>query len=923
MMQSGQGFGAMPPLHVTQGFQYYRLPHAKYGSPLSPNYLKDTPPGGEGFPRENCILELRKEKSRDAARSRRGKENYEFYELAKMLPLPSAITSQLDKASIIRLTISYLKLKEFASNGDPPWISKQSNSAPLNNGKGKGGSSSRSLASRPLTTVVELFDDHQGTHILQSLDGFGFALAADGRFLYVSETVSIYLGLSQVELTGSSVFDYVHQQDHVEFAEQLGISLNQGQPMPSPTLSDDAPSSPAPSLMTMNNSTYKGLERTFCIRMKSTLTKRGCHFKSSGYRVVLLLCHLRPQAYPNTNRKSSPSQPPTLMGLVAVAIALPPPSINEVRLESDMFVTRLTFDFKIAHCEPRVSELLDYTAEELTGKNMYALCHGEDMPKLRACHVDLIQKGQVMSSYYRIMNKSGGYTWIQTCATVVITTKNSDEQSIICVNYVISGIEHENCIMDCSQMIGGCAQVENVKSGEDRVQKEYSNSQQSPDDVEHDKDDDHCKDHEESCDSPMSDKRVNNGNEHQLVQMSNEHEPPPNSGSQMAKEDLKVRGSNIGVGNKRGRKPKEKRLLLDMDRKRRRYHPQRMTMIAQQQLQQQGSHQLHRIGKKSSSRPTSPRSNSPIECSTKVHCDESDEEDAESPHGRSNWNRHDGRVDYPSSAEELANNTSVKDIEDAMNKHLPLIQTKELGEGKQRTTIQWIGGTPAAQQGTSGPSLSASALLRQLYVNRESVIRSNVHATRSPFFGASVDLQATLPTPPGGAVGPVDGSTYADPFVLSSKLPLGHPGDTPYAYPTPYATEAYGAMTPPSSVSPRDKLHPTVVGGFSETSGRWIDSAGGTGNGGNGGSGGMDTGTGSSSSHLPLKPQVYTAVPGLEPPPFPAHTQQGTLGNSGLILSEKESFMEFDFANLIQTESILSKYRIVVCTGCDDCVSEF
>ncbi|KAK2152034.1 hypothetical protein LSH36_341g02008 [Paralvinella palmiformis] len=67
------------------------------------------------------ILELRKEKSRDAARSRRGKENYEFYELAKMLPLPGAITSQLDKASIIRLTISFLKLRDFSSHGDPPW----------------------------------------------------------------------------------------------------------------------------------------------------------------------------------------------------------------------------------------------------------------------------------------------------------------------------------------------------------------------------------------------------------------------------------------------------------------------------------------------------------------------------------------------------------------------------------------------------------------------------------------------------------------------------------------------------------------------------------------------------------------------------------------------------------------------------------
>ena len=67
------------------------------------------------------ILELRKEKSRDAARSRRGKENYEFYELAKMLPLPTAITSQLDKASIIRLTIGYLRLRDFADNADPKW----------------------------------------------------------------------------------------------------------------------------------------------------------------------------------------------------------------------------------------------------------------------------------------------------------------------------------------------------------------------------------------------------------------------------------------------------------------------------------------------------------------------------------------------------------------------------------------------------------------------------------------------------------------------------------------------------------------------------------------------------------------------------------------------------------------------------------
>ena len=61
-----------------------------------------------------------KEKSKNAAKTRREKENGEFYELAKLLPLPSAITSQLDKASIIRLTTSYLKMRAVFPEGERP-----------------------------------------------------------------------------------------------------------------------------------------------------------------------------------------------------------------------------------------------------------------------------------------------------------------------------------------------------------------------------------------------------------------------------------------------------------------------------------------------------------------------------------------------------------------------------------------------------------------------------------------------------------------------------------------------------------------------------------------------------------------------------------------------------------------------------------
>lgn len=79
-----------------------------------PGLMVKAPPGP-------CLQAQRKEKSRNAARWRRGKENLEFFELAKLLPLPGAISSQLDKASIVRLSVTYLRLRRFAALGAPPW----------------------------------------------------------------------------------------------------------------------------------------------------------------------------------------------------------------------------------------------------------------------------------------------------------------------------------------------------------------------------------------------------------------------------------------------------------------------------------------------------------------------------------------------------------------------------------------------------------------------------------------------------------------------------------------------------------------------------------------------------------------------------------------------------------------------------------
>lgn len=864
-MQPVEGYGTLPmDLHVSpQGYHpYYR------------KGVQDEGPAQVAV--HSRILEMRKEKSRDAARSRRGKENYEFYELAKMLPLPAAITTQLDKASIIRLTISYLRLRDFSSHGDPPWNRdspppKSLKSGPMRN---------RSIA-------MDIFEQHQGTHILQSLDGFAFSLGSDGRFLYISETVSIYLGLSQVEMTGSSVFDYTHQQDHAEVAEQLGINLNQSnQSLSSPGSggSDDGstggPSTPtAPTMQLSNNSSYRGLERAFCVRMKSTLTKRGCHFKSSGYRVLLVLCHCRPQYTFSHTRK----QPPQLLGVVALAIALPPPSVNEVRLESDMFVLRLNFDFRIAHCEPRVSDLLDYTPEELTGKNMYTLCYGQDVQKLRKCHTDLMHKGQVMSGYYRIINKNGGFTWIQTCATVICNSKNSEEQSIICVNYVLSGIEYKNCVMDCSQL----------RHASDLKPDDQNNSEQDsapdkdgdpppPKDAENKRSprakDGHAANGSDSGHSERSKKRLDS------VRLTGEscrsadtnpisrcrEDPSPNIKPleiaiepsslpfSAVSEKVSGRGHKMDAHHHRKRKghseaaassatsssttdpgpsppPAKARAPSDssltpspLGGNGNRFLPGQHPANSAVSSVEGKSSPAAAVNGVDGGSSCSPRS------SGRAKTDEGEgATDRLSVGGGAprHWKR-------PSSTGSSYGSNdaamSVRDLEDVMNKHLPANANGEGGGDVSKAhpsrgaTIQWIGGTQPA-------TLPASSFLRQLYVNRESVIRSGSHVSRPTTYYS--DVQGTLPTPPGsgggapgvgnalgnspgaGSVGGADlvGSSYGEQpqFMLQTKVG-GEPYGLVQAYsvasvaPSSVYMDTYSAMTPPASVSPREKFHAAI-----------------------------------------------------------------------------------------------------------------
>ncbi|NXA21977.1 SIM1 protein, partial [Ibidorhyncha struthersii] len=286
-----------------------------------------------------------KEKSKNAARTRREKENSEFYELAKLLPLPSAITSQLDKASIIRLTTSYLKMRVVFPEGLGEAWGHSSRTSPLDN------------VGREL-----------GSHLLQTLDGFIFVVAPDGKIMYISETASVHLGLSQVRGGGlrapRTAVLTAHQPYHSHFV--------QGKVHGPPPFA--------------------------CLRQV---------IHCSGYlKIRQYSLDMSPfdGCYQN-------------VGLVAVGHSLPPSAVTEIKLHSNMFMFRASLDMKLIFLDSRVAELTGYEPQDLIEKTLYHHVHGCDTFHLRCAHhlmaVSHHEKVEVFNVFPFAKKHHFGLVWIQ------------------------------------------------------------------------------------------------------------------------------------------------------------------------------------------------------------------------------------------------------------------------------------------------------------------------------------------------------------------------------------------------------------------------------------------------------------------------------------------------------------------------------
>nr|XP_032833272.1 uncharacterized protein LOC116955994 [Petromyzon marinus] len=122
-----------------------------------------------------------------ASKRHRQRLNAELERLAAALPLPRSLSCKLDKLSVLRLCVGFLRAKRHLQGG---------------------------------TTQQQQQQQQQ----LGALDGFLIAVASDGQIFYVSPNVQHYLGFPQTDLVQQSVYDLVHVEDREGVHRELSLA---------------------------------------------------------------------------------------------------------------------------------------------------------------------------------------------------------------------------------------------------------------------------------------------------------------------------------------------------------------------------------------------------------------------------------------------------------------------------------------------------------------------------------------------------------------------------------------------------------------------------------------------------------------------------------------------------------------------------
>ncbi|XP_071252129.1 aryl hydrocarbon receptor 1a isoform X3 [Salvelinus alpinus] len=344
--------------------------------------------------------------------------NGELDRLASLLPYPQDVISKLDKLTILRLCVSYLRAKSFFN------VTLQS-----------------TASQRPECNVLKKQELHvpEGELLLQVLNGFVLVVTAGGTIFYASSTIQDYLGFHQSDVVHQSVYDIIHMEDRAELQRQLHWALNPPLTPDTGQLVSDSASPQAvtvykPEALPPENSTF--LERNFVCRLRCLLDN------STGFLALNIQGRLKFLHGQSERTKEGKASPPQL-ALFSLASPLQPPTILEIRTNNLIFKTKHKLDFTPIACDAKGKMVLGYTEAELCNHGSgYQFIHAADMLHCAENHMRMIKTGESGMTVFRLLTKLTGWVWVQANARLVY--KNGRPECIIASQRVLTDEEGED-----------------------------------------------------------------------------------------------------------------------------------------------------------------------------------------------------------------------------------------------------------------------------------------------------------------------------------------------------------------------------------------------------------------------------------------------------------------------------------------------
>ncbi|XP_059181767.1 basic helix-loop-helix ARNT-like protein 2 isoform X2 [Centropristis striata] len=369
-----------------------------------------------------------REPHRQIEKRRRDKMNNLIDELASMIPACQPMVRKLDKLTVLRKAVQHLKTL-------------------------KVGTSSAFTDTTYKPSILP--HDDLRLLLLRAADGFLLVVSCDrAKILFISESVSKILNFSRLELTGQSLFDFIHPKDINKVKEQLSSSE-----YPRQCLIDAATGvqvqvdGPARS-----SHLSSGARRSFFCRMKHSRVagkQEDRHSlpstskKKDAYRYCTLHCTGYMRSWPSSQLDADGDVEKETLNLTClVTVCRPlthtshqPP--KDISIKPPEFVTRCAIDGKYIFVEQKATTIIGYLPQEVLGTSCYEYFHQDDLQHLAEKHRQVLRsKEKIETHRYKFKTKYGSYVSLQSQWFSFTNPWTKEVEFIVSINRVISGPGH-------------------------------------------------------------------------------------------------------------------------------------------------------------------------------------------------------------------------------------------------------------------------------------------------------------------------------------------------------------------------------------------------------------------------------------------------------------------------------------------------